>query len=248
MKIVIPVLIVMLVLVIGCQSAPTPIPVPTANLIATDVARAQAVAATLTAAAPTPLPPPTWTRTIPTITFLPTLPPAPLPPPLPTSPPVVQQTYFRLVNRHSQKCLTARGINQEVVHATCSYGDDQLWYLPIGDSKVSLESKSGVCVGYNPNNTSNALFGVGCTAGLRPWTLETYDTYYRVGNYSIKFPHGHPTIVPLETGLYFQIRYESDCVDVEAWNHNEGHRLIHTECRDCRLGLVNDNQLWARYP
>jgi hypothetical protein len=54
--------------------------------------------------------------------------------------------------------------------------------------------------------------------------------------------------VPLETGMYFQLRYAGDCVDVEGWNHNEGQRIIHTQCRNCKEGFDDDNQLWARYP
>lgn len=230
----------------------------TPDAVATGVAQAKAVAATLTADAlasqPTPIPtvPPTLTppptlaptpvppSATPTVAPTPTLPPVPPP----VQPPASSAVFFNLINRHTQKCLTALGgIGNPVVQESCGVGrDDQLWYLPEGVTQVSLQSKSGACIGYDPSGAHNTLFQVGCS-GYKPWSVqETCTSYYSCPN-PITSPHNNPIIAPMALGRYYLIEYSGDCVDVDGWKHDEDVNIIHTQCRYSD----NDNQLWARY-
>lgn len=180
-----------------------------------------------------PSPTPTWTPTqtytpVPTRTATPTATPTPI--------------YFRLINRHTQMCLTAQVGSHLIVQETCSDSrDEQFWRLPLDAEFVNLQSRSGVCIGYN--NYNNRLVQVGCSA-IQPWRLIPFAPYYQAGEVSIRLPHGtSPTVVPKELGLYYLIQYQDHCVDVDSWNHDEGGSIIHETCRGCD----NDNQLWARY-
>ncbi len=224
------------------QAAPpvsNDISTPTSDVISTRVAEEQTVAARLTATA---------AAARPTSTPLTNASPTPLPRSAPPATlqsnlnlqPTPTQTYFRLVNRHTQMCLTAPGASGPIVQATCSNArDDQFWRLPLGAVNVNLQARSGPCVGYD--NFSNVLVQVDCSA-VQPWKLVPRGTYYQVFS-PIDTPHSHPTLVPLAIGTYYQMQYEEDCVDVDDWNHDDGGRIIHDTCR----GTNNDNQLWARY-
>src|SRR5574341_1978020 len=63
-------------------------------------------------------------------------PPSPSPPPPPPSPPpspapTPGREWFQLVNRHSQKCLTAEPGDDHIVQQPCYlYRDSQQWKLP----------------------------------------------------------------------------------------------------------------------
>jgi hypothetical protein len=127
-----------------------------------------------------------------------------------------------------------------VVQSNCSGGDDQLWQVPGDNGAFAITSKTGTCLGINGIDVGQSS----CDAAL-VWTLVPYGTYAAVQN-SVGIPHGHPTITPLanQTGTYFEIQYSGSCVDVDAWNHNDGGRIIYWGC----AASSNDNQLWMRYP
>ncbi len=195
--------------------------------------------------------PPTNTPTVtssPTVTRSPSPSPSPMPSvsPAPTvaSVPLRPSGYFYVLNRHSQKCLTERGTNSPLMQETCRTGrNDQLWYLPTNNRQFAVETMNNVCVGYDPSNRSNTLFGVGCS-GYTPWTLIALGIYDEVGRWSIGLPHGHPTTAPLDDnarGVYFQLQYENDCFDLNGWDHADGVLIIHTECGR------TDNQIWTRW-
>ncbi len=169
----------------------------------------------------------------------------------PTPVPVkIVRTYFRLVNRHTQMCLTAQRGTWAIVQEPCgSDRPEQEWKWD--GKRIDLESRSGICVGYNLGfgEDNNALRQVDCS-GRRPWTI-----------YLVQWPgdppplrvaaHPHqivPSLTPaLDSAPYYYIAMtDGDCVDVEAWSHQGGQRIIHTPCQ-CPLQRDYDNQLWTPY-
>lgn len=189
---------------------------------------ATSIAATLTALAPPFLP---------TVTpfQLPTVSPATIPPP---------QNYARLINQHTQECLTAQG--NSIVQASCTSSANQLWQIQNGNGPFKMISASGMCLSFSDVDV------VASTCNGSPaWTIRRWGDYNTIENVRRdmgKSPHGgpnHPRPAILEYGIYFQIMDGGNCVDVDGWNHNEGGRIIYWPCN----GTIGDNanQLWAFY-
>ncbi len=182
-----------------------------------------AVQQTQTALAATPVPVSTPTQPRRTATLAP---PTPI--------------YYPLINRHTQMCLTAPLGNSLVVQSECNAArDEQLWKVPTDAVYFNLQVKNGPCASFREGHAE--LIQSACDSSPM-WTLRLFGNYYGIP-FPITLPHSHPTVIPKETGTYYQIQYGNQCVDVEGWDHADGGIIIHDDCR----GSDMDNQLWARY-
>jgi len=197
---------------------------------ATAAAEATATAGAATAKAPLPTPPP-----LPTAVPTPTRPNPTLPPTFTFAPP---SPYVRLINRHTQMCLALEPGGVHIIQTRCSYQDNQMWKVP-DVSKPYLESKNGPCVGFLGGHAE--LVQVSCAASPA-WSTRPFGIYLGVYN-PLRFPHPHPTVTPIELGMYYEFQVGDQCLDVEGWNHQDGSWVIHDTCR----GEDNDNQLWAKH-
>lgn len=211
----------------------TPFQGATSDRVATAVAgtsiafqEATSIAATLTALAPRP----TLTPFQP-----PTVPPA-------TVPPRPPQNFARLINQHTQECLTIQG--NSIVQASCTSSPNQLWQIQNGNGPFKLISKSGTCLSFSDIDVVASNCNGSPTWSLRRW--GDYNTIENIRRNMGKSPHGgpnHPRPAILEYGIYFQIMDGGNCVDVDGWNHDQGGRIIYWPCNGTNGD--NANQLWA---
>ncbi|MBI3536578.1 MAG: RICIN domain-containing protein [Chloroflexi bacterium] len=154
--------------------------------------------------------------------------------------------YFRLINHHSQLCLTASTNGSSVFQASCTGSDSQLWEVPNDSGSFRIVAKNGRCL------ASSGIDTVQSSCNASPiWTLITWGNYQQTKSDSpghpTNFPHNHAVLV---TGIYFEINAGGNCVDADQYNHDEGGRIIYFECKGRAFGNYggdNDNQLWARY-
>jgi beta-galactosidase len=135
-------------------------------------------------------------------------------------------TYYRLIARHSNKCLevpnssTADGIQLD--QFTCSGGPNQQWqFNPVGSFYQIINRNSGKCMDVNAASTADgaAVIQWSCNSGTnQQWTLSD-----------------------LGTGYYQLIaRHSNKCLDVNAASTADGALMIQWPCGS------GTNQQWQR--
>lgn len=109
-----------------------------------------------------------------------------------------------------------------------------------------LRNQTGICVGLIPEN--GKLIQQDCEIAPSGWKTVAYGNYETSGKDAM-MPHPHPTIPPIERGMYYRVQINGQCLDVGDWSHEKGTNVILFPCKLRKdNGLRDDdNQLWAKY-